>query len=111
MAEEIKEVKTTEEKEDCCTKPKCKCKCMHKILGLKGLALIYKIISVLAVLYIVFAVGQIWYIALTQGVAKMDAAILSVYAIITYGFFALIMITISRILKTLKKIKHAVEHK
>lgn len=109
MAEEIKEVTATEEKEACCNKPKCKC--IHKILGLKGLALIFKIISVLAVLYILFAVGQIWYIAITQDVPKMDAVLLSVYAIVNYGFFALLMITLSRILKTLKKIKHAVEHK
>lgn len=106
--EETKEV-ACEEKQECCSKHKCSC--MHKIFGLKGLSTIYKVLSVLVVLYLIYYVAMIWYFFFTQGVPAMDAVMATVQGIVTFGFSALVLLTVSRVLKVLKKIKHAVEHK
>lgn len=111
MAEqqEVKAV-VAEEKEACCAKHKCKL--THKILGLKGLSAIYKVLSVIVILYLVYLIGTVWYLAIrTPESDKLGSALLTLQIVLTYGFYALLLVTISRVLKTLKKIKHAVEHK
>lgn len=96
-------------KETCCTKRRC---CItHKLFGLKGLSIIYKVLSVLALLYMVYVLAMLWYYAFKESAPLMDSLAITLQVIITYGFFALVMITISRVLRVLKKIKHAVEHK
>lgn len=111
MAEEKQEVKAAEGKEAaCCTKHKCKL--VHKILGLKGLASIYKALGIVVILYLVYLIGTVWYLALTDDETnKLSSALLTLTLALQYSFYALLLITISRVLKTLKKIKHAVEHK
>ncbi len=96
-------------KENCCAKRKC---CItHKLFGLKGLSIIYKVLSVLALLYMVYILAMLWYYAFKESAPIMDSLVITLQVVMTYGFFALVMITISRILRVLKKIKHAVEHK
>lgn len=100
---------TEEPKEACCGKRKC---CItHKIFGLKGLSIIYKVLSVFALLYMLYVLVMLWYYAFKEGAPIAESFAITVQVVITYGFFALVMITVSRILKVLKKIKHAVEHK
>lgn len=110
MAEqEIKET-VTEEKEACCTKHKSKI--MHKLFGLKGLAIIYKALSIFVILYLVYLISMVWYLSFqTADADKAASAMLTLQLVLTYSFYALVLLTISRVLKTLKKIKHAVEHK
>ena len=91
-----------------CTKNKC---CCGKLLCLKGLATIYKVLSILALLVMVGMLGWAWYETFQVGANITDALLVSLQIILYYGFTALVLITISRILKTLRKIKHAVEHK
>ena len=91
-----------------CTKNKC---CCGKLLCLKGLATIYKVLSILALLVMVGMLGWAWYETFQVGASITDALLVSLQIILYYGFTALVLITISRILKTLRKIKHAVEHK
>ena len=110
MAEQ-QEVKgtATEEKESC---NKHKCKVMHKVFGLKGLSLIYKVLSILVITYLIYLIGLVWYTAFkSEDGDKLAYALLTLQYVLSLGFLALILITISRVLKTLKKIKHAVEHK
>ena len=96
-------------KDACCAKRKC---CFtHKLFGLKGLSIIYKVLSVLALLYMVYVLAMLWYYAFKESAPLMDSLAITLQVVITYGFFALVMITISRVLRVLKKIKHAVEHK
>jgi hypothetical protein len=92
-------------------KTECKCKGYHKILGLKGLALIYKILSVLVVLFVLFQLAMLWYQTFRQGLPKSETLFVSANIIISYGFYALVLFTVARVLKTLRKIKHAVEYK
>ena len=99
-------VETNEEKDTC----GCKCKCafMHKVFGLKGLSLIYKVLAALLMVYLLYILVMIWYIVFKDGAPKGEALLGSIQFIITYGFYALVMLTVSRVLKVLKKIKHAV---
>ncbi|MDR0953097.1 MAG: hypothetical protein LBM71_02760 [Elusimicrobiota bacterium] len=90
---------------------KHKCSFMHRVFGLKGLSRIYKILSALVVLYLVYLVIAVWYYVITQGAPIKDSLLLTLQLILTYGFYALVLLTVARILKVLKKIKHAVDHK
>lgn len=91
-----------------CSKNKC---CCGKFLCLKGLATIYKVLSILVLLVMVGMIGWAWYEVFTTGARIVDGLLLTLQLIIYYGFTALVLITIARILKTLRKIKHAVEHR
>jgi phosphoglycerol transferase MdoB-like AlkP superfamily enzyme len=106
--QENKETTQPAEKDNCCCKHKCGL--WHKITGLKGLALIYKTLAALLVLYLVYILVAIWYMVLKDNTSKADALIASVQFTLTYGFYALVMLTVARALKVLKKIKHAVYH-
>ena len=102
MSEETKEVCST--KEDC----KCKCKFMHKAFGLKGLSIIYKVLAALLMVYLLYILVMIWFTFFKDGNAAMgDALLLSIQYAVTYAFYALVLLTVSRVLKVLKKIKHA----
>jgi hypothetical protein len=107
---ENKEIETLEVKEACgCKRKGCFC---HKIFGLKGLSMIYKVLSWVVLAYMVYVVGTIWYIKFAEKVTTAsEALILTAQVIITLGFYALVLFTVARVLKVLKKIKHAVEHK
>lgn len=99
--------------ESCSTQKKC-CLC-HKILGLKGLSNIYKVLSVLPLLAMIYVLIKGW-IEIKTGIGRgqwtvMDGLLWSLQIIITYSFYSLILFTISRVLKVLKKIKHAVCNK
>jgi len=109
MAEQV-EVKTTVTEDNNCQKHKSKF--IHKVLGLKGLAVIYKALSIFVLLYLVYLVAMVWYLAFKNGdTDRLSSALLTLQLIVTYGFYSLLLITVARVLKTLKKIKHAVEHK
>lgn len=91
-----------------CSKSKC---CCSKFLCLKGLATIYKVLSILILVVMLGMIGWGWYEVITSGARIVDGLLITLQIVIYYGFTALVLITISRILKTLRKIKHAVEHK
>ncbi|MBQ4493212.1 MAG: hypothetical protein II972_01215 [Elusimicrobiaceae bacterium] len=91
-----------------CSKSKC---CCGKFLCLKGLATIYKVLSILTLIVMVGMIGWAWYEVIASGAKITEGLLLTLQIIIYYGFTALVLITISRILKTLRKIKHAVEHR
>lgn len=105
MAEENQNLEETNTQ--ACAKGKCCC----KLFCLKGLATIYKVLSILALLVMVGMLGWAWFETFQVGASITDALLVSLQIILYYGFTALVLITISRILKTLRKIKHAVEHK
>lgn len=107
--ENVQETAVEAVKEPCCGKHKC---CItHKLFGLKGLSIIYKCLSVFALLYMVYVLAMLWYYAFKEGAPLAESLSITLQVVVTYGFFALAMITVSRVLKVLKKIKHAVEHK
>ena len=99
--------------ESCSTQKKC-CLC-HKILGLKGLSTIYKVLSVIAIIIMFVVLVHGWLdikVAIQKGQWSVWEGLLwSLQVIITYLFYALVLFTISRVLKVLKKIKHAVCNK
>ena len=104
MAEE----KNLEETNPACSKGKC---CGCKLLSLKSLATIYKVLSILTLIVMLGFLGWTWYIVIQAGAGIATGLLLSLQIILYFCFTALILITISRVLKTLRKIKHAVEHK
>ncbi len=108
--EVTQEVQAVEEntKGSCC---KHKCCITHKLFGLKGLSNIYRILSVLVLLYMVYVLAMLWFYAFKEKAPLMESALISLQVIVTYGFTSLVLITVSRICKVLKKIKHAVEHR
>lgn len=99
---------TEETSAPACSKNKC---CCGKLLCLKGLATIYKVLSILVALLMVGMLVWAWVDTVRLGARIVDGLLVSLQIIIYYGFSALVLITISRVLKTLRKIKHAVEHK
>jgi hypothetical protein len=108
MAEENQNMEETITQTPSCSKSKC---CCGKLLCLKGLASIYKVLSILVLVIMLGMLGWAWYTIITAGAGIMDGLLTSLQIIIYYGFISLFLITISRVLKTLRKIKHAVEHK
>jgi len=99
--------------ESCSTQKKC-CFC-HKILGLKGLSNIYKVLSVLPILAMIYILVKGW-IEIKTGI-KMgqwtfsDGLLWSLQIVITYLFYSLVLFTVARVLRVLKKIQHAVNNK
>ncbi len=107
MQEEQETAENT--KEVCCARRKG---CLtHKLFGLKGLSFIWKILSVFVLLYMVYVLVMLWFYAIKEGAPLSESLGISLQVIVTYGLYALVFITVSRICKVLKKIKHAVEHK
>lgn len=91
-----------------CTKGKC---CCSRLLCLKGLSTVWKVLSILALLLTLVMMVLVWRDASQAGYDLLG----KIFAALVYGIngaiIALLFITISRILKTLRKIKHAVEHR
>ena len=106
MAEEKKNLE--EPMPPACSKSKC---CCGRLFCLKGLATIYKVLSILTLIVMVGMICWAWYEVFQSGARIVEGLLITLQLIIYYGFTALVLITISRILKTLRKIKHAVEHK
>ena len=84
----------------------------HKIFGLKGLSNIYKVLSIITLVVMVIDLGRGVFIAkeyLAKGLWTFgDLFLWAAQTIITYLFYALVFFTVSRVLRVLKKIKHAV---
>lgn len=91
-----------------CNKKPCLC---HKILGLKGLSIIYKVLSIIVILIMLYILGTGWYEIIKGKLPMGQAALWTFQVIVTYLFYALILFTVSKILKVLKKIKYAVSNK
>ena len=88
----------------------------HKIFGLKGLSNIYKILSILPILWMIYLLVVLWINiknAMGSGVPNLvvNGLVESVFIIFTYLFISLVLYTIARVLKVLKKIQHAVNNK
>ena len=100
--------------ETCNTQKKC---CLfHKILGLKGLSNIYKILSIVVIVVMIvnLVIGWIDIIQYKNETGEFhlwSSLYSSFLVIVTYLFYALILFTIARVLKVLRKIKHAVNNK
>ncbi len=103
----MKEENQTKESNQCNKKP-C---LLHKILGLKGLSMIYKILSVIVILVMFYILGTGWYEIIKEKLPMGQALLWTFQVIVTYMFYALILYTVARVLKVLKKIKHAVNNK
>ena len=106
MKEENKN-QTTESCKCGCKKP-CLC---HKILGLKGLSIIYKVLSIIVILIMLYILGSGWYEIIKEKLPMGQAVLWTFQIILTYLFYALLLFTISKILKVLKKIKYTVSNK
>lgn len=91
-----------------CTKNKC---CCGKLFCLKGLATIYKMLSILTLLLMVVVLFLSWREASQAGYGIAGRLIVMAQYAVSYLLGALFFITVSRVLKTLRKIKHAVEHR
>ena len=108
MAEENQNMEETITPTQACSKGKC---CCSKLLCLKGLSTIWKVLSILALILTLVMMFFVWRDASQAGYGFLE----KLFAALVYGIngaiIALLFITISRILKTLRKIKHAVEHK
>ena len=105
MAEENRNLEETSTQ--ACAKGKCCC----KLFCLKGLATIWKVLSILTLVYMLVALGLVWYQAGQEGYNVWEKTFFMFQYFVVYGLISLLFITISRILKTLRKIKHAVEHR
>lgn len=103
----MKEENQTNESCKCNKKP-CLC---HKILGLKGLSMIYKILSIIVIVVMLVQLGFGWYNFISLDVPIKEGLLWSLYIVIQYMLAALILFTISKILKVLRKIKYAVNNK
>ena len=101
-------------KEENQTKESCQCNkkpcLLHKILGLKGLSMIYKVLSVIVILVMLYILGSGWYEIIKEKLPIWPSVLWTFQIIITYLFYALVLYTIARVLKVLKKIKHAVNN-
>jgi len=97
------------------TNESCKCGCKkpclcHKILGLKGLSMIYKVLSVIVILVMFVNLGLGWYEIISEDLSIKQGLLWSLDIFIKYMFTALVLYTVARVLKVLKKIKHAVNN-
>ena len=98
------------------TNESCKCGCKktclcHKILGLKGLSIIYKVLSIIVIVIMFVQLGIGWYDIISANLPIKEGLLWSLYIVVQYMLAALILFTISKILKVLKKIKYAVSNK
>ena len=91
-----------------CNKKPCLC---HKIFGLKGLSMIYKVLSIIVILVMLYILGSGWYEIIKEKLPIGQSILWTFQVIITYLFYALILFTIAKVLKVLKKIKYAVSNK
>ena len=92
----------------CSSKKPCLC---HKIFGLKGLAIIYKVLSVIVILIMLVNLALGWYDIIKLKLSVWQGVLWSLQIIATFLFYALLLFTVSRVLRVLKKIKHAVNNK
>ena len=111
MAEEKKNLEET--MPPACSKGKC---CCGRLFCLKGLATTWKVLSILALILTVVAMVFAWLESSAAQAAGYNVTLFDkILTTVIYGVnglvVALLFITISRVLKTLRKIKHAVEHK
>ena len=106
MAEENQNLEETMPQS--CTKKQCTC---SRLFCLKGLATIYKVLSILTLVFMVIALIMAWIETTRQGYPVSGRILVLVQYTVNYLLVALFFITVSRVLKTLRKIKHAVEHK
>ncbi len=106
MTEENQAVETAET-----CNPQRKCCLCHKLLGLKGLSNIYKALSIIVILVMLYILGSGWYEIIKAQLPIKEGIIWSFQIVITYLFYALLLFTIARVLKVLKKIKHSVNNK
>ncbi len=106
MAEENQNLEETMPQS--CTKKQCAC---SRLFCLKGLATIYKVLSILTLVFMAIALIMAWIDSSRQGYPISARVMLLIQYTINYLLVALFFITVSRVLKTLRKIKHAVEHK
>ena len=104
MKEENKNLTT----EACKSKKPCLC---HKILGLKGLSMIYKILSIIVIVVMFVQLGLGWHDIIKEKLPIGQGLVWSLYLIVQFLFVALLLFTVSKILKVLKKIKYAVSNK
>lgn len=91
-----------------CNKKPC---LLHKILGLKGLSMIYKVLSVIVILVMLYILGTGWYEIIKEKLPMGKAILWTFQVVISYLFYALILFTVAKILKVLRKIKYAVNNK
>ena len=106
MAEENQNLEETMPQS--CTKRQCAC---SRLFCLKGLATIYKVLSILTLVLMVIALISGWIDSGRLGYPTRARVMLLINYLVTYALTALFFITVSRVLKTLRKIKHAVEHR
>ncbi len=114
MAEEQEKIEIAAENnsvQETLNAPRKKCFFTHKVFGLRGLSNIYKALSIFTLLFLLVLLVNLWYATVNQHTPVVDSLLLSLQWMLYYGLVALVFITVSRILKVLKKIKHAVEHK
>ncbi len=115
MAEEQEKIEIAEETDNAedsqNTAARKKCSFTHKLFGLRGLSNIYKALSVFTLLFLLVLLVNLWYATINQHMSIVESLLVSLQWTLYYCLVALAFITISRILKVLKKIKHAVEHK
>ncbi len=104
----MKEENQINESSNCGCKKPCLC---HKILGLKGLSMIYKVLSIIVILIMLYILGSGWYEIIKEKLPMGQAVLWSFQIILTYLFYALLLFTISKVLKVLRKIKYAVNNK
>ena len=93
-----------------CKSSKKPCLC-HKILGLKGLSIIYKVLSIIVIIIMLVQLGFGWYDIISANLPVKEGLLWSLDIIIRFMLIALFLFTISKILKVLKKIKYAVSNK
>ncbi|MBO7605631.1 MAG: hypothetical protein J6S61_04110 [Elusimicrobiaceae bacterium] len=105
----MKEENQNQTAESCkCSKKSCLC---HKILGLKGLSMIYKVLSIIVIVIMFIQLGIGWYDIISANLPIKEGLLWSLDIIIRFMFIALFLFTISKVLKVLKKIKYAVSNK
>lgn len=91
-----------------CNKKPC---FFHKILGLKGLSIIYKVLSIIVILIMLVQLGLGWYDIISANLPIKEGLLWSFQIIVTYLFYSLLLFTVAKILKVLRKIKYAVNNK
>ena len=91
-----------------CNKKPC---LLHKILGLKGLSIIYKVLSIIVILIMLVQLGLGWYDIISANLPIKEGLLWSFQIIVTYLFYSLLLFTVSKVLKVLRKIKYAVNNK
>ncbi|MDR0646061.1 MAG: hypothetical protein LBG46_03605 [Elusimicrobiota bacterium] len=85
---------------------------MSRILGLKGLSIIYKAIAIVTLLLLLYSIIIVWVTVFKNpDIPKREAVLTSIGYVINYGFMAFVFYSVGVLFKAVKKIKYAVEHK